>query len=403
MGNNRITVQVDTSGDSTAWVTNVDWAQLLVDGGAADRGNTGDVDITGYSIAGATVTIDTQATVNSISGGQYQLEISIIGPNGDVASVLTQTFNANPGETVIRTAAPTYALGGATGTYTVQAQLFYIDAGFPVQQDIATTQFVHTANVGPTDADNDGLTDTQETTLGTNRFDPDTDGDGERDGAEVGGNVNAPLDSDGDGIIDALESSVADADNDGVANESDPANANPCVPNASHAACLAYDSDGDGLTNAQEDAAGTNRNLADTDGDGANDNTEVGGNANAPIDSDGDGIANALESSVTDTRQRRRRESERPGEQQPLRAERQHRGLPGTDSDGDGLTNGEEDAIGTSRGIADSDGDGMSDGVEVGESRQPARQRWRRHHRRDRERRHRQRRRRHRGLGRHRQ
>jgi hypothetical protein len=366
IGDNRVTVQVDTSGDPTAWVTNVDWAQLLVDGGAADRGNTGDVEITGYSIAGGNVTINTQATVNSISGGQYQLEISIIGPNGDIASVLTQTFTANPNETVIRTAAPTYALGSATGTYTVQAQLFYIDAGFPVQQDIATTQFVHTANVGPTDADNDGLTDTQEQTLGTNRFNPDTDGDGEGDAAEVGGNVNAPLNGDGDSAIDALDSSIVDSDNDTVVNESDPANTNPCIPNASHAACLAFDSDGDSLTNAQEDAAGTQRNVADTDGDGVNDGVEVGGNPNAPLDSDGDGIANALESSLTDTDGDGVANQTDTANNNPCVPNGNSSACLAFDSDGDGLTNGEEDTIGTSRGSTDSDGDGIGDAVEVG-------------------------------------
>ncbi|MFL6549337.1 MAG: hypothetical protein ACJ8OJ_11630, partial [Povalibacter sp.] len=268
-GRNKVQVNVDTSGDATAWIVNVDWGQMLIDGGAADKGDTGKVAITGYSIAGGNVTINTSTSVHSITGGQYQLEISIVAPNGDSASVLTQTFTANPDEDVVRTASPTYALGSVSGTYTVQAQLFYIDSnGFPVQQDIATTQFVHTKDVGITDADADGLTDTQETTLGTNKFDSDTDGDGENDLAEVGGSVNAPLNADGDGFIDALDSSIVDSDSDGVNNETDAANTNPCIPDPNHAQCLAADSDGDGLSNTQEDALGTNRNVADTDGDG---------------------------------------------------------------------------------------------------------------------------------------
>src|SRR6185503_5774426 len=112
--------------------------------------------------------------------------------------------------------------------------------------------------------------------LGTDPNDADTDNDGASDGAEVGSNPASPVDTDGDGIINALESSVTDSDGDAVANQLDPANNNPCVPNSNHAACLAYDSDGDGLTNAQEDTLGTSRNNADTDGDGANDGAEVG-------------------------------------------------------------------------------------------------------------------------------
>jgi hypothetical protein len=366
VGNNRVTVLLDHGGDPAIWTTNIDWAQLLVDGGAADRGNTGAVEITSYSIAGSVVTINTQATVNSISGGPYRLEVSIIGPNGDVASVLTQNFTANPNETLLRTASPTYALGSATGTYTLQSQLFYLDSGFPVQQDIATTQFVHTANVGVTDADNDGLTDAQEQTLGTDPFDADTDGDGEGDAAEVGGDVNAPLDIDGDGTIDALESSILDTDNDGAMNEVDPADTNPCIPDSSHTTCLAYDSDGDGLPNAQEDAVGTQRNVVDSDGDGANDGVEVGGNPNAPLDSDGDGTPNALESSVTDSDGDGVANQSDSANSNPCVPNGATPACLAADSDGDGLTNGEEAAIGTDRDVSDSDGDGDGDAVEVG-------------------------------------
>src|SRR5204862_4271112 len=129
------------------------------------------------------------------------------------------------------------------------------------------------------DSDGDGLTNAQEDALGTGRNNVDSDADGVNDNVEVGGNVNAPLDGDSDGIIDALDSSAVDTDNDGVVNQADSANTNPCVPNATNAACLAADSDGDGLTNAQEDALGTSRGNADTDGDGTSDGVEAGGNA----------------------------------------------------------------------------------------------------------------------------
>ncbi|MCM4169328.1 hypothetical protein KCTC52924_00607 [Arenibacter antarcticus] len=83
------------------------------------------------------------------------------------------------------------------------------------------------------DADNDGLLDGEEVVLGTDMNNPDTDGDGINDGVEVGPDINNPLDEDGDGIIDALESNILDADNDGVVDQKDPANDDPCIPNAS--------------------------------------------------------------------------------------------------------------------------------------------------------------------------
>lgn len=73
------------------------------------------------------------------------------------------------------------------------------------------------------DSDNDDLSDAEEDELGTDPFDPDTDGDGETDGFEA-------ADGDGDGISDALERGDADADGDGTNDEDDPADGDPCVP-----------------------------------------------------------------------------------------------------------------------------------------------------------------------------
>jgi large repetitive protein len=380
-GNNLVQVQIDTAGDPPNWVTAIRWGQILVDGGAADKANTGAVVITGCltrtgttvvgcstsgSVAVGNVQINTQATVNAVVAGNYRLEVTIIDPAGNATSVLTDNFTATANSTVVRTVSPTYALSGATGTYTVQSQLFYIDSNsFPVQQDIATASFQHTTNVGPTDLDNDGLTNAQEINLGTSPTNRDTDGDGEADAAEVGSNVNAPLDTDGDGTIDALESSIVDTDGDGVPNETDAANTNPCIPNSNHALCLALDSDGDGLTNAQEDALGTNRNIADTDGDGENDSLERGAGASA-LDTDGDGIIDALESSITDSDGDGVPNETDPANTNPCIPNSSHATCLATDSDGDGLTNAQEDALGTNRNIADTDGDGENDGAERG-------------------------------------
>ena len=73
-------------------------------------------------------------------------------------------------------------------------------------------------NAGPCDQDNDGLINSQETTLGTNPTNPDSDGDGINDGTENANGSNpldpcdpdntlpgCQIDTDGDGLSDAVE------------------------------------------------------------------------------------------------------------------------------------------------------------------------------------------------------
>lgn len=102
--------------------------------------------------------------------------------------------------------------------------------GSCANESVSVTISVSTCTL---DSDNDGLFDGEEVALGTDPNNPDTDGDGINDGVEVGEDPNKPLDEDGDGIIDALESNILDSDNDGVVDQLDPANHDPCIPNMS--------------------------------------------------------------------------------------------------------------------------------------------------------------------------
>ena len=85
------------------------------------------------------------------------------------------------------------------------------------------------------DSDGDGIIDRDEVTLGLDPNNRDTDADGINDGVEVGPDVNNPIDTDSDGIIDALDSNILDSDNDDIVDQLDPANDNPCIPNISDA------------------------------------------------------------------------------------------------------------------------------------------------------------------------
>ena len=211
-----------------------------------------------------------------------------------------------------------------------------------------------------TDADSDGLSDTEEARLGTDPLLIDTDEDGIPDNEEVGVNLDSPLDSDEDNIIDALDldddndgistlieekigtsSLHADTDGDGILDlievgqyfDTPLDTDSDGIINA-----LDTDDDDDGIDTNIETVLGTNYLLLDTDGDGLSDSKEVGAITDKPIDSDADGIIDALDT-----------EDE-------------------LDQDNDGLSDKLEAKLNTNPTMADTDNDGINDAVEVGEN-----------------------------------
>ncbi|MBI5198052.1 MAG: IPT/TIG domain-containing protein, partial [Nitrospirae bacterium] len=140
----------------------------------------------------------------------------------------------------------------------------------------------------PADSDNDGLWDRDEIRLGTSQTNPDSDGDGINDGAEVNINHTNPLkaDSDGDGFPDLLEIQAGsnpnsalstpeicdskDNDLDGLTDEGFPDSDFDGIKD-----CVDPDDDNDGLSDLDEIARGTDPLKWDTDGDGYSDYYEV--------------------------------------------------------------------------------------------------------------------------------
>ncbi|MGJ9428988.1 Ig-like domain-containing protein [Actinotignum sp. GS-2025b] len=130
------------------------------------------------------------------------------------------------------------------------------------------------------------------------------------------------------------------------------------------------DTDGDGLTDSEEEKIGTDPNNPDTDGDGINDGDEVNGTKNPfqddksdpdgkpgntdPLnpDSDGDGVNDGDE--VTG-------KHNNGNPTNPNKA----------DSDGDGVTDGDEKKDGTDPNNPDTDGDGINDGDEKKDGTDP--------------------------------
>jgi uncharacterized repeat protein (TIGR02543 family) len=160
------------------------------------------------------------------------------------------------------------------------------------------------------DDDGDGYTNWKEYLHGTDPKNPDTDGDGFTDGWEVDNGYN-PLDSsdpapsgdeDDDGLTNHEESLLGtdptnhDTDGDGFSDKWEVDNG--FNPLDSSDPAPSDDADSDGLTNQEEYALGTNPKNADTDGDGVSDGDEVHGSpATNPLnpDTDGDGYTDGQE------------------------------------------------------------------------------------------------------------
>ncbi len=253
------------------------------------------------------------------------------------------------------------------------------------------------------DFDEDGLILSLEIARGTDLLNPDTDGDGLLDGVETGtgeflnsGNTGTdPLavDSDEDGLGDGVESNSgtfvdaedtgtspvnADSDADGlsdlyeVADEEDPYDPNTDDSNS--------DFDGDGLVLSVELIRLTDFLSADSDGDGLEDGVETDtgefidstntGTDPLEQDTDDDGLSDFIEVSAADAGyDPTTDDSERDPDEDGLSL-RQELGF-GTDylladTDSDGSLDGEEIANDTDPRDQDSDDDGLLDGVETG-------------------------------------
>lgn len=244
------------------------------------------------------------------------------------------------------------------------------------------------------DSDGDGLSDQYEEQIGTEAFLSDTDGDGVKDGIEVGNNLKKPLNSDNDKRIDALDydddndglptflETKVDTDKDGLKNYLDKDSDNDGLTDGIEAGVLNQDKNTDGV----DDAFDVSRKGAiDNNGDGIDDNLKL-------PDYDQDGIPDYLDAkyknqttqapqTIVKNKQAIAEEkqqqvvTEKVGgkesskiEIEKAKAKPQNKIVVNryTDSDNDGLLDSQEIILGTNPLKRDSDGDKVSDAIEIG-------------------------------------
>jgi hypothetical protein len=133
--------------------------------------------------------------------------------------------------------------------------------------------------------------------------------------------------------------------------------------------CADPDTDGDGLTDREEDATGTHPFIADTDSDGLSDSDELAIHHSNPLwaDSDGDGLLDSEE--ILHGTQPHIADSDQDGLWDGFEVTYGYNPLMTEDSasdmDSDGLSDLDEQRLGTSPIDPDSDEDGIRDGEEA--------------------------------------
>ncbi|PIR18390.1 MAG: hypothetical protein COV46_00245 [Deltaproteobacteria bacterium CG11_big_fil_rev_8_21_14_0_20_49_13] len=255
------------------------------------------------------------------------------------------------------------------------------------------------------DTDQDGLKDGAEVKIGTNPNNKDSDGDSISDGVETKGNVNGnwpwyddvmqQLIPPASGSYDFSQSNPcsADTDKDGIADNIEVAGGGS--PSLSGVGCLVgsgqgtfgVDSDCDGLPDNFEAAIGSDPTKKDTDGDGlvdgCTDTTED------PNKGDGEMCYHVKNQLWTETSLNTEQKESDPGKMGDDTCENYgmdtanlkgvYTDTPsgnfcgitvgitcGSDTDGDGLPDYYEKEFGTIPNNPDSDGDGIIDGIETG-------------------------------------
>jgi len=141
---------------------------------------------------GKAVNIDVTGNDTDVDDGLNLATITIVSEPENGTVVVNANGTVDYDETVTGVAADSF-------TYTIN------DVGGAISNVAAVN-----ITIIPTDSNADGISDVAATAMGLDPNDPDgdTDGDGTPDITEVGGSISAPLDSDSDGVIDALEPGV---------------------------------------------------------------------------------------------------------------------------------------------------------------------------------------------------
>ena len=142
---NTIRVWIDPDGgEATTWVAELDWGQILIDGGSAE-----DAEITSVSASGDWNAIQVQVGVSATNADAYRLEINLLDSTNNNKDIAVDSFSMSAGQSTTRfntVSLPSEPSGGEI--FTIEANLFNDTTG--IQQNVKTTTWT-SASEPPTD------------------------------------------------------------------------------------------------------------------------------------------------------------------------------------------------------------------------------------------------------------
>ena len=147
-GINTVEICIDPGGgEPTEWVAEIDWGQILIDGGSA-----ADADIVSLDASGTWNAIQVETSVHATKSDTYRLEINLLDSVGNNYDIAVDSFPMSGGSSTTRGNAVALPIEpAATETFTVEANLFNHTTG--VLQQVMTTTWTYVSNHPPTATD----------------------------------------------------------------------------------------------------------------------------------------------------------------------------------------------------------------------------------------------------------
>ena len=143
-GTNRVEITTNTT-----WPLQVNWAQLIIDGGDSNNANITGFNMTSHQIVGSTVTVDVAADIAILANGDYRIEVNLIDESGNNTALLTEDLPSETiGNNLTQNYSPTFQITDDSGLYTIECLLFYDNSGFPLLQNYSKITFTHAQNLG---------------------------------------------------------------------------------------------------------------------------------------------------------------------------------------------------------------------------------------------------------------